>query len=49
MNIDYAINLDGGGSTKILKDGKSLTSILYNRSVDNVIAFWLKNKPIYRV
>lgn len=49
MNVDYAINLDGGGSTKILKDGSSLTSSWYNRSVDNVVAFWLKNKPIYRV
>lgn len=49
MKVDYAINLDGGGSTKILKDGKSLTTSWYNRPVDNVIAFWLKNKPIYRV
>lgn len=49
MKVDYAINLDGGGSTKILKDGKSITNSWYNRPVDNVIAFWLKNKPIYRV
>lgn len=49
MKIEYAINLDGGGSTKILKDGKSLTSCLYNRAVDNVIAVYLKPQTIYRV
>lgn len=46
MGITYAINLDGGGSTKILQDGKSLTSASYNRAVDNVIAFYLKKKPV---
>lgn len=49
IGLDYAINLDGGGSTKILENGKSITSILYNRAVDNVIAFYLKPKTIYRV
>lgn len=49
MDLDYAINLDGGGSTKILENGKSITSALYNRAVDNVIAFYLKPKVIYRV
>jgi hypothetical protein len=49
MNIDYALNLDGGGSTKILENGKSITSSLYNRAVDNVIAIYLKPKTIYRV
>ncbi len=48
MDVDYAINLDGGGSTKILQDGKSITSTSYNRPVDNVIAIYL-NKKIYRV
>lgn len=47
--VDYAINLDGGGSTKILENGKSITSKLYNRPVDNVIAFYTKPKVIYRV
>lgn len=47
--VDYAINLDGGGSTKILENGKSITSSLYNRAVDNVIAFYTKPKTIYRV
>lgn len=49
MGVEYAINLDGGGSTKILENGKSITSSLYNRAVDNVIAFYLKPKTIYRV
>ena len=43
MGVDYAIALDGGGSTKILQDGKSITSTLYNRPVDNVVAVWLKD------
>lgn len=49
LGVKYAINLDGGGSTKILKDGTSLTSSIYNRAVDNVVAFYLKPKTIYRV
>lgn len=49
MGVEYAINLDGGGSTKILENGKSITSTAYNRAVDNVIAFYLKPKTIYRV
>lgn len=49
LNVDYAINLDGGGSTKILQNGKSITSSLYNRAVDNVVAVYLKPQVIYRV
>jgi hypothetical protein len=49
MKLDYAMNLDGGGSTKILHNGESITSSLYNRAVDNVIAVYLKPKKIYRV
>ena len=47
IGCTYAINLDGGGSTKILQNGKSITSTSYNRAVDNVIAVYLKH--IYRV
>ena len=47
MGVDYAINLDGGASTKILQDGKSITSTVYNRAVDNVVAVYLK--VIHRV
>lgn len=50
LKVDYAMNLDGGGSTKILKDGKSITSTLHNRPVDNVVAVYLKpQQTIYRV
>lgn len=49
MGIDYAINLDGGGSTKILHNGVSITSNSYNRAVDNVVAIYLKPTTIYRV
>ena len=47
MGVTHAIALDGGGSTKILHDGKSITSSLYNRAVDNVVAVWLND--IFRV
>lgn len=49
LNVAYAINLDGGGSTKILKNGTSITSSLYNRAVDNVVAVYLNPKTLYRV
>lgn len=42
LGVKYAINLDGGGSTKILKDGKCITNNIYNRAVDNVVAIYLK-------
>lgn len=38
----YAINLDGGGSTKMLHNGKSVTKNATNRAVDNVVAVYLK-------
>lgn len=49
LKVDYAINLDGGGSTKILRDGKCITKALTNRPVDNIMAIYLKPKVIYRV
>lgn len=49
LGMTYAINLDGGGSTKILKNGLSLTSSAYNRAVDNVVAIYTKPTIIYRV
>ncbi len=45
MGVTHAIALDGGGSTKILQDGKSITSTIYNRAVDNVVAVYLKEPP----
>ena len=56
MGVVYAANLDGGGSTCKLIEGKKVTTQEYNRPVDNVIAVYLKeNKDeddkqiIYRV
>ena len=52
LGVQNAINLDGGGSTKILQNGKSITSEKYNRAVDNVICFYLNKSAtpstIYR-
>ncbi len=47
----YAINLDGGGSTRMITNDATYAAAAYNRPVDNVIAFWLKKhkKTIYRV
>lgn len=42
LGCTYAINLDGGGSTKMLHDGKSVTTNLTNRAIDNVVAVYLK-------
>lgn len=44
LKCTYAINLDGGGSTKILVKGDSITSENYNRAVDNVICFYRKTE-----
>lgn len=54
LGIKYAINLDGGGSTKILYKGDCVTNEFVNRPVDNVLAIYLKEednavKTIYRV
>lgn len=53
IGAKYAINLDGGGSTKLLYQGKSVTSTSYNRPVDNVISIKLKQasapSALYRV
>jgi hypothetical protein len=50
LGCEFAINIDGGGSTKILEKGKSITSILHNRAVDNVVAVYLKKEKIlYKV
>lgn len=41
----YAINLDGGGSTKALnKKGESITTDPTNRPVDNFLCIYLKDK-----
>ena len=40
----YAINLDGGGSTRMLYQGKVYAAANYNRPVDNVVAVYLKKE-----
>ena len=52
----YAINLDGGGSTRLLYQGKVYAAASYNRPVDNVVAIYFKKEEqttttqtIYRV
>lgn len=42
IGCQYAINLDGGGSTRMLYKGEAYATANYNRPVDNVIAFYIK-------
>ncbi len=55
MGVVYAANLDGGGSTCKLVNGKKVTTQAYNRPVDNVVCVYLKKGPpalkkyLYRV
>lgn len=50
-NVKFAINLDGGGSTEILVDGKKKTTNSHSRPVDTVLSFYLKHneKTLYCV
>lgn len=55
LGVQYAINLDGGGSTRLLQNGKCITNGNENRAVDNVVAVYLnketiatENKILYR-
>ena len=43
IGCTYAINLDGGGSTKALHNGVSITKNSTNRAVDSVLAVYLKH------
>ena len=46
----YAINLDGGGSTRALVDGELRTEVAYSRPLDNVVAVYVQEtRTIYRV
>lgn len=40
----YAINLDGGGSSRMLVDGVRKTSLLASRQVDSILAIYLKQE-----
>lgn len=44
LGCSYAINLDGGGSVRMLQDGKKVVGSLVNRPVDNVLAIYLKTE-----
>lgn len=52
LGIPNAVNLDGGGSMRLLKDGKKVLGAAYSRPVDNVVEIFLKKEEpriIYRV
>lgn len=44
LKAKYAINLDGGGSTRMLVAGKRVTSQSYARPVDNVFCIYLNRE-----
>lgn len=44
LGMKYAINLDGGGSTRLLVNGVRKTTLATNRAVDNVLAIYLKEQ-----
>ena len=48
LGCTHAINLDGGGSTRLLYQGKAYAVSSYNRPVDNVVAIY-KKPTLYRV
>lgn len=47
LKIPNAINLDGGGSTRVLVNGKRDTEQIYSRPVDNVVAIYLKKEKVF--
>lgn len=49
MRCDYAINLDGGGSARMMVDGKTKVGTAWSRPVDSVLAVYLKQQILYRV
>lgn len=58
MDCKFAANLDGGGSSRLLKNGKRLNpagTVVSNRAVDNIVAFYINpieeevKKTLYRV
>ena len=49
LGATFAINLDGGGSTRMLINGKRVTSESYARPVDNVMCVYLtKEEPVQK-
>jgi hypothetical protein len=49
LGCTYALNLDGGGSTRAVYDGVAMVNTLWSRPVDSMIGFYIADKIIYRV
>lgn len=49
LRVNFAINLDGGGSTRLLVNGEVKTNQIYARPVDNVLCVYLNKKVLYKV
>ena len=49
LHADYAINLDGGGSERMIVKGELKSDRVYSRPVDSVLAVYLKHDVGYRV
>ena len=46
LKVDYAINLDGGGSVKRMEYGKTVNKPTENRTIDNAFQIFMKDVPI---
>lgn len=44
LGVKYLANFDGGGSSRLLLSGKTVTNGLENRAVDNVVCVYLKKE-----
>ena len=46
LKVDYAINLDGGGSVKRMEYGETVNQPSENRAIDNAFQVFMKDVPI---
>lgn len=46
LKVNYAINLDGGGSVKRMEYGKTINQPTENRAIDNAFQVFMKDVPI---
>lgn len=44
LGLDYMLNGDGGGSTRMMYNGETVTNGIENRAVDNFLAVWVKEE-----
>lgn len=42
-DVEFAVNLDGGGSTDLYCDGSRITTVDYQRKIDSCISVWLRS------